>query len=120
MLIVGSPFTRIMSASVPGAIEPSSLSRFITLERLLTEEAPNGKGQTWATVIAQALLQEASKGDVRAISELANRIDCKPHQPLAVNLDAAEGLAERMAKARKRPLPGDDCPGKVKIGGARS
>jgi len=36
------------------------------LERLLAEEAPNTNGQTRATVIAEALLQQASRGNVRA------------------------------------------------------
>ena len=76
------------------------------LERLLAEEAPNGKGQTRATVIAQALLRRASKGDVRAIAELSNRIEGKPAQAIAVDLDAGEGLAERIAKARKRVTEG--------------
>ena len=51
-------------------------------------------------------MDEASKGDVRAISELANRIEGKPHQVLAVDVDAGTGLAEVIAKARKRVLQG--------------
>jgi len=51
-------------------------------------------------------LDEASKGDVRAISELANRIEGKPHQVLAVDVGAGTGLAEVIAKARKRVLQG--------------
>ena len=39
------------------------------LERLLEEEAPNGDGKTWAATIAEALLKQAAKGDVRAITE---------------------------------------------------
>jgi len=42
------------------------------LERLLEEEAPNGDGKTWAATIAEALLKQAAKGDVRAITELAS------------------------------------------------
>lgn len=55
------------------------------LERLLQEEAPGGTGKTWASVIAESLLRQAAKGDVRAISELVNRVEGKPLQ--AVNLD---------------------------------
>jgi hypothetical protein len=61
------------------------------LERLLREEAPNGDGQTWATAIAKALLQEASKGDVRAISELTNRVEGKPLQALSIGCEDASG-----------------------------
>lgn len=50
------------------------------MERLLAEEAPNTNGQTRATVIAEALLQQASRGDIRAISEVANRVEGKPVQ----------------------------------------
>jgi hypothetical protein len=55
------------------------------LERLLQQQAPRESGKTWAVVIAEALLRHAAKGDVRAISELANRVEGKPLQ--AVNLD---------------------------------
>ena len=41
-------------------------------------------GQTWATVIAEALLVKARKGDVRAIAELANRIEGRPAQAITV------------------------------------
>jgi hypothetical protein len=74
------------------------------LERLLADEVPNGKGQTWATVIAEALLHEARKGDVRAISELANRIEGKPVQAIDLNTGGGEGIAERLERARKRRL----------------
>jgi hypothetical protein len=74
------------------------------LERLLEQEAPKAKGQTWASVIAEALLVKARKGDVRAISELANRIEGRLAQAVAVDLEAAEGLAEAIAKARKRVI----------------
>ena len=55
------------------------------LERLLEQEAPNGKGETWGARIAKALVVKASKGDVRAISELANRLEGKPLQ--AIEMD---------------------------------
>jgi hypothetical protein len=55
------------------------------LERLLQQQAPSESGKTWATVIAESLVRQAAKGDVRAISELANRIEGKPLQ--AVDLD---------------------------------
>src|SRR5689334_6527866 len=58
------------------------------LERLLAEEAPGRNGQTWATVIAQGLLEHASRGDIRAISELTNRVEGKPLQALNVRGDA--------------------------------
>ncbi|PSH04628.1 MAG: hypothetical protein CXZ00_07405 [Acidobacteria bacterium] len=72
------------------------------LERLLAEEAPKSGGKPWAEVIAEALLRKASNGDVRAIAELANRIEGKPHQSLAVDVERNLGLAERLERARKR------------------
>jgi hypothetical protein len=76
------------------------------LERLLQEEAPNDNGQTWAAVIAEALLHQARKGDVRAISELANRIEGKPLQALDVSGEGVSGLAERLQRARQRVIEG--------------
>ncbi len=55
------------------------------LERLLEEEMPDSGGKTWAAAIAESLLRQALKGDVKAISELANRVEGKAIQ--AVNLD---------------------------------
>lgn len=72
------------------------------LERLLAQEAPGSGGKPWAEVIAEALLRKARKGDVRAIAELANRIEGKPHQAVEVDLNGTLGLAERLAAARKR------------------
>jgi hypothetical protein len=76
------------------------------LERLLAEEASTRDGQTWATVIAEALLQQASRGDVRAISELANRVEGKSVQAIDLNTGGGEGIAERLERARKRKLEG--------------
>jgi hypothetical protein len=72
------------------------------LERLLEEEAPNGDGKTWAAAIAEALLKQAAKGDVRAITELANRVEGKPVQAVAAEVGGLEGLAEAIAEGRKR------------------
>jgi HPt (histidine-containing phosphotransfer) domain-containing protein len=75
------------------------------IERLLEQEAPDATGKTWATVIAQALLNQARMGDVRAIAELANRTEGKPLQQVALGVDAdLETLAERLENARKRVL----------------
>src|SRR5262249_36020948 len=60
------------------------------LERLLTEQAPNGGGRSWAALIAEALLRKASTGDVRAIAELTNRVEGKPLQSLIVGADREE------------------------------
>ena len=57
------------------------------LERLLEEEAPRGNGKTYAAVIAEALLAQARKGDVRAISELASRIEGKPLQAVSLGYE---------------------------------
>lgn len=72
------------------------------LVRLLQEKAPKGRGQTWATAIAQALLGKARKGDVRAIAELANRVEGKPFQAIEVDVDAGNDLAGALERARRR------------------
>jgi Family of unknown function (DUF5681) len=72
------------------------------LTQLLEQDAPNAQGKSWALVIAEALLKKARSGDVRAFSVLANRIEGKPHQSIAVDVNANLGLAERIAQARKR------------------
>ena len=72
------------------------------LIQLLEKDAPNSEGKTWALVIAEALLTKARKGDVRAFSVLANRLEGKPHQLVAVDVNANIHLAERIAAARKR------------------
>jgi hypothetical protein len=74
------------------------------LERLLAGQAANRTGETWATVIAEGLLQQASRGDVRAISELINRVEGKPLQAFSVTSDAWEGLT--------LPVEGQPCSGK--------
>ena len=71
------------------------------LTQLLEQDAPNAQGKSWALVIAEALLQKARKGDVRAFSVLANRIEGKPHQSLAVGVNTNPNLAELIAAARK-------------------
>lgn len=58
------------------------------LARLLGEQPPNANGDTWATMIAKALLAKASEGDVRAIAELANRTEGKPPQAMALDLSS--------------------------------
>jgi hypothetical protein len=98
------PFPKGVSGNPGGRPKKKQVTE--ELERLLAEEAPNGNGQTWATVIAQALLRRASKGDVRAIAELANRIEGKPAQAVAVDVKAGEGLAAALERARKRVLQG--------------
>ena len=76
------------------------------IERLLEREAPKGKGRTWAAVIAEALLTKAGKGDVRAITELANRIEGRPFQAVGLDLDTNQDLVEALARGRKRLAAG--------------
>jgi L-rhamnose isomerase len=92
------PWKPGQSGNAGGRPKKRSISE--ELERMLDEEAPNSGGKPWAAVIAEALLRKARRGDVRAISELANRIEGKPHQSLDVYGNI--GLAERIAEARKR------------------
>ena len=89
--------------------------RLITdeLERLLQEEAPDKNGQTWATAIAEALLRQAITGDVRAIAELANRVEGKPLQAVDLHLDPSndiqnlteEELNERIVELERQLFP---------------
>ena len=72
------------------------------LTQLLEQDAPNANGKSWALVIAEALLMKARKGDVRAFTVLANRIEGKPHQSIALGVNANHSLAELIAQGRKR------------------
>ena len=74
------------------------------LKCLLSQEAPNAKGRTGASLIAEALLKKARKGDVRAIAELANRIEGKPRQAVELAGGVFDGFAVRVEKARKRVI----------------
>jgi hypothetical protein len=47
-----------------------------------------------------------AKGDVRAITELANRVEGKPMQPVDVKDNGLDDLAETLAAARKRVAAG--------------
>jgi hypothetical protein len=85
----------------PGG-RPKSKPLTEELERLLEQKPPKGKGETWAALIAQALVVKASKGDVRAISELANRLEGKPLQAIEIDENANTTLAERIEQARKQ------------------
>ena len=76
------------------------------LERLLEQEAPNGKGETWAARIAEALVKKAAKGDVRAIAELANRLEGRPLQATEIDENVSASLAERIEAGRKRVSEG--------------
>jgi len=72
------------------------------LERMLEQEAPAANGKTWAAVIAEALLKKARKGDVRAIAELANRVEGKARQTVDLELDVQSDLMERIVAGRRR------------------
>jgi hypothetical protein len=82
------------------------------LERLLGEEVPNREGQTWASVIAEALLTEAREGNVAAFNSIRDMVEGKPVQrieesgpdgePPCIRVQFVPGLAERIERARKR------------------
>jgi L-rhamnose isomerase len=69
---------------------------------MLEQEAPAANGKTWAAVIAEALLKKARKGDVRAIAELANRVEGKARQTVDLELDVQSDLMERIVAGRRR------------------
>jgi len=80
------------------------------LDRLLEEESPNGDGKTWAVIIAEALLKQAAKGDVRAITELANRIEGKPVQPIAAEAGRTRGTCRDYRGSSGTRQPGLSAP----------
>jgi L-rhamnose isomerase len=67
------------------------------LERLLEEEAPDGKGKTWAALIAETLLKQARKGNVRPIVEIIYRVEGKARPPAEVSDEVSlTDITERM------------------------
>jgi hypothetical protein len=83
------------------------------LERLLQQEAPSAAGKTWAAAIAEVLLAQALNGDVRAIAEVANRVEGKPLQAMDLHLDPSndiqnlteEELNQRIAELERQLFP---------------
>jgi hypothetical protein len=62
------------------------------IERLLLEDAPNASGKTYATALAEVLLKQALKGDLRAIAEVANRVEGKPIQAVDLDINPNEDI----------------------------
>jgi hypothetical protein len=62
------------------------------LERLLQQEAPDASGKTCAAALAEVLLQQALKGDLRAIAEVANRVEGKPLQAVDLDVNSPEDI----------------------------
>lgn len=71
------------------------------LRRQLDETEPNS-GRTWAALIAAALVQKAASGDVQAISEIGNRLEGRPAQALAIDINAENNLATRIEEGRRQ------------------
>lgn len=94
------PFPKGVSGN-PGG-RPKSKPLTEEIERLLEQEAPEKNGRTWAAVIAEALVRRAATGDVQAIAEVANRLEGRPAQSVALDVNAETNLAERIAEGRKR------------------
>ena len=68
--------------------------------QLLSQPIPGDKdGRTYAQAIAQAMIREAVKGKVNAASELADRIEGKSLQRVAVS--DGDPLTELLAEFRK-------------------
>jgi len=51
-------------------------------------------------------VKRASKGDVRAIAELGNRVEGRPVQALELDANMNASIAERLEAARRRVLAG--------------
>ena len=58
---------------------------------MLEHEPPESSGKLWAATVAEALLRRARSGDVMAFREVANRIEGKPLQAVAVKMDPNSG-----------------------------
>jgi hypothetical protein len=75
------------------------------LERLLEQEAPAANGKTWAEVIAETLLKQGRKGNVRAIAEIADRLEGKPQQSVELKDEALSArIREGISEGHKRAL----------------
>jgi len=94
------PFPKGVSGN-PGS-RPKTKPVTEELESLLQQEAPEKKEQTWAAEIAEAFVRRAATGDVQAIAEVANRLECGPAQAVSLEANPLDDLAERFAEARKR------------------
>jgi hypothetical protein len=66
---LGRKFRRGEPSPNPGG-RPKKRPVTDELERLLEQTAPDARGKTWAAVIAETLLKQARKGNVRAIAEI--------------------------------------------------
>jgi hypothetical protein len=79
------------------------------LERLLEQEAPAANGKTWAAVIAETLLKQGRKGNVRAIAEIGDRVEGKAQQSVElINNEAlCSRIREGIREGRKRALAGE-------------
>ena len=78
------------------------------LERLL-QQSPNAGGKTCAAALAEVLLEHALKGDLRAIAEVANRVEGKPVQAVDLDVnshphDLLEGLTDEELEERLAEL----------------
>jgi len=76
------------------------------LERLLEQEAPAANGRTWAAVIAETLLKQGRKGNVRAIAEIGDRVEGKARQSVELIKDEelCSRIREGIREGRKRAL----------------
>ena len=82
------PWPKGVSGNPGGRPRKSLISDEI--ERLLEQDSPNARDKTWATALAEVLLRKALKGDLRAIAEVANRVEGKPLQAVDLDLSPRE------------------------------
>lgn len=79
----------------PAGRPPNEGSITYWLKKLLAE--PNGGGLPVAKTVAQKVIAQAKKGNLKAITELLDRTEGKPTQPVDANLTGDVTLTVRYA-----------------------
>ena len=73
-------------------------------DALRMEIAAAGEDHKALRSVARALIKNAEGGDIRAIRELADRLDGKPTQAVEANLDvSSDPMAELLAYIAEQP-----------------
>lgn len=76
------------------------------IKALLGTDCPEDKlGRNYAEVIALAVVKRASKGDIRAAAEIADRTEGKPVQAHFIAASINESTARRLADLAERLMP---------------
>jgi ribosomal protein L17 len=86
---VGRPFKKGQSGNPAG--RPKSLTLSEAYRRELAKIDPHDAlGRTFAEVLAEQMIVKASKGDVAALREIADRVEGKAKQTITLTTDRRE------------------------------